>query len=319
MKLEHFYYLLEIHRFHSISAASRKLHIGQTTLSAIVKSAEEEAGFQIFQRTPEGVLTTSAGEKFMALAWEINLQYDKLMALKRRTTAGAPSITLLMAPTISVRLSIPLLDQFYRFVMPGGLSLEECSSEDIPDFILDHRANIGLLYLSEEAIGRLRQGDKTPALSIDRLMEDHLYLLVSKDHPLAGLKEVDARSIHLERLATIKLMQNDMILGSLPALCPSVTSFADVGAMYQAIRSQGMVGFIPGFSAGGEAAEEVKDFSMIALKNTEHPNQLFLCLVTCSDRKLKHQEELLETCIRRYFRTVNDRKRSSGEKTEYED
>ena len=112
MKLEHFHYLLEIHRFHSISAASRKLHIGQTTLSAIVKAAEEEVGFQIFQRAPEGVLTTSAGEKFMTLAWEINLQYEKLMALKRRTTAGAPSINVLMAPTISVRLSIPLLEQF---------------------------------------------------------------------------------------------------------------------------------------------------------------------------------------------------------------
>ena len=118
MKLEHFHYLLEIHRFHSISAASRKLHIGQTTLSAIVKAAEEEVGFQIFQRAPEGVLTTSAGEKFMTLAWEINLQYEKLMALKRRTTAGAPSINVLMAPTISVRLSIPLLEQFYRFNIP---------------------------------------------------------------------------------------------------------------------------------------------------------------------------------------------------------
>lgn len=318
MKLEHFYYLLEIHRFHSISAASRKLHIGQTTLSAIVKASEEEVGFQIFQRAPGGVSTTSAGEKFMALAWEINLQYEKLMALKRRTTAGAPAVTVLMAPTISMRLSIPLLEQFYRLEPTASLSLEECSSEHIPDFILNHRANIGLLYLSEDAISRLQQGSGNPALSIETLMEDSLYLLVSKNHPLAGLKEIDARSIPLERLATIKLMANDMVLGPLPSLCPSVTSFADMSAMYQAIRSQGMVGFIPGFSAGGESSEDIKDFSIISLKNTQHPNRLYLCQITCSGRKLKHQEELLETCIRRYFRAVSHRKNSFQEEAEHE-
>lgn len=317
MKLEHFSYLLEIHRLHSISAASRKLHVGQTTLSAIVKVAEEEAGFQIFQRTPEGVLTTSAGEKFMAFAWEINIQYEKLMALKRRTTAGAPAITLLMAPTVSVRLTMPLLEQFYRFDLPGGLSIEECFSEDIPDYIINRRANIGLLYLSGDSIRRLTEGAGNPILSIEVLLEDQLYLLVSADHPLAGLKEIDVRSIHLERLATIKLMRHDMILGSLPSLCPSVTSFSEVGAMYQAIREQGMVGFIPGFSTSGDMAGEMEGLSRISLKHTEHPNQLYLCLVTGSNRKLKHQEETLKTCIRRYFRGIHSRKEGFQEETEH--
>ncbi|MBM6722611.1 helix-turn-helix domain-containing protein [Pseudoflavonifractor phocaeensis] len=52
MKLEHFRYFLEIGRLHSISAAARSLHIRQTTLSAIVKGAEEELGYPIFRRTP---------------------------------------------------------------------------------------------------------------------------------------------------------------------------------------------------------------------------------------------------------------------------
>ena len=114
-------------------------------------------------------------------------------------------------------------------------------------------------------------------------------------------------------------MKNDMVLGSLPSLCPGVTSFADMSAMYQAIQNQGMVGFIPGFSAGGESAEDIRDFSMVSLKNTEHPNQLYLCMVTCSDRKLKHQEEVLATCIRRYFRAVSLRKDNDREETSHED
>ena len=80
MKLEHFRYLLEVGRLHSISAAARSLHIRQTTLSAIVKSAEEELGYPIFRRTPSGVAATAAGERFLVLAWEINLKYEELLS-----------------------------------------------------------------------------------------------------------------------------------------------------------------------------------------------------------------------------------------------
>ena len=55
MKLEQVRYMLEINRLHSISAAARSLHVGQTTLSAIVKSVEEEVGFSIFQRITDFV------------------------------------------------------------------------------------------------------------------------------------------------------------------------------------------------------------------------------------------------------------------------
>ena len=88
MKLEHFHYLLEIYRLHSISAAARKLHIKQTTLSAIVKAAEEEIGFSIFQRTPGGVTTTPAGEELMSLAWEINLRVCDKKSVNKEIRQG---------------------------------------------------------------------------------------------------------------------------------------------------------------------------------------------------------------------------------------
>lgn len=44
LKIEHLYYLREISSCRSISAAAKRLFIGQTTLSAIVKSMEEDLG-----------------------------------------------------------------------------------------------------------------------------------------------------------------------------------------------------------------------------------------------------------------------------------
>ena len=61
MKIEHFKYLVEIDKHHTISAAAKALYMGQTTLSSIVKSMEEELGYSIFQRTPKGVVLTKKG------------------------------------------------------------------------------------------------------------------------------------------------------------------------------------------------------------------------------------------------------------------
>ena len=60
MRTEYLEYLLEVARTKSISAAAKKLFIGQTTLSAIINSVENELNVKIFQRTHRGVALTAA-------------------------------------------------------------------------------------------------------------------------------------------------------------------------------------------------------------------------------------------------------------------
>ena len=122
MKLEHFRYFLEIGRLHSISAAARSLHIRQTTLSAIVKGAEEELGYPIFRRTPGGVAATVPGEQFLVLAWEINLKYEELLSLKQRSTQEAPTIRLLLPPSVGSCLPVLLTNEFYQYDLRGNLA-----------------------------------------------------------------------------------------------------------------------------------------------------------------------------------------------------
>ena len=143
MKLEHCHYLLEINRLHSISAAAQALHIGQTTLSAIVKRAEEEFGFSIFQRTPTGVAATATGERLMEILWEINVKYEELLRVKQRDASSVPSITVLVAPTISMRLALPLSTHFSDFNVHGNLIFEDMPSELICEHILENSSFVG--------------------------------------------------------------------------------------------------------------------------------------------------------------------------------
>lgn len=61
MKIEHFKYLVEIDKHHTISAAAKALYMGQTTLSSIVKSMEEELGYSIFSENAEGSCSDKKG------------------------------------------------------------------------------------------------------------------------------------------------------------------------------------------------------------------------------------------------------------------
>ena len=155
MKLEHFRYLLEVGRLHSISAAARALHIRQTTLSAIVRNTEEELGYPIFLRAPGGVTATVPGERFLVLAWEINLKYEELMSLKQHFSGDDPTIRLLLPPSVGSCLPAILSQEFYRYELRGNLAFEECISVSVGREILKGPANLGLAYLTEENIAQL--------------------------------------------------------------------------------------------------------------------------------------------------------------------
>ena len=125
-------------------------HIRQTTLSAAVKSVEEELGYPIFQRTPSGVAPTQPGEQFLALAWEIHIKYEELLRLKQRTTEGGPTVRLLLPPSVMSCLSLPLTKRFCQFELRGNLAFEECMSMEVCNRITAGEANLGLTYLTEE-------------------------------------------------------------------------------------------------------------------------------------------------------------------------
>ena len=79
MKIEYLSYLREIEKCKSISAAAKKLYIGQTTLSAIIKSIEDELGIRIFHRMSNGVTPTTEGAEILQYCDEIVEKYNEML------------------------------------------------------------------------------------------------------------------------------------------------------------------------------------------------------------------------------------------------
>ena len=317
MKSEHFRYLLEINRFGSISAAARSLSIGQMRLSSIVKQVEDEIGFPIFRRMPKGVKLTPTGEQFMTLAWEINSKFEVLTSLKETSSGDEPLITLLLSPSIALRMALPLTKSFCRYALPGHLVFEEHPSDVTKQLLLENHANLGLAYLNEHEMRALdEEGNNHSLLEAELLYENEFCVLVSEEHPFAGRAFVTPDDIRTEQLAKPRRLVNDLMLKTLQIESQSTTGFSGMDTMCQAIKDLDMVGIVPSFLDGPETAIALNHLRFVPLHMPGNTNQIYICLFTCKGRRLLHQERILILCIREYFNQIKKDRELSGQLTQ---
>ena len=71
MNTEHLVYILEAFKCGSVNKAAKNCYISQSHLSAIIKNVEDEIGYSLFRRTPNGVVPTPEGRIFMSHAEKI--------------------------------------------------------------------------------------------------------------------------------------------------------------------------------------------------------------------------------------------------------
>ena len=301
MRPEYIHYLLEIYHHRSISSAAHALHIGQTTLSSIVKASEKELGFPIFLRAPTGVTATEEGERLMQLAWELDVRYEELLSLKSREDNTAQPIHVLLSPCVNAGLALPLSRQFYQFDLRGDLTIEEKASTEIGPYIVQNDANIGVTHLAKPTLDAL-QRQHADTVKVEILCQDCACLLLPPGHPLAGREEIRPQDLQGERLATVtsfRPVHDPALVEALEGACAQVISFPSISTMEQAVRAGGMVGIITAYAK--QAAEIAPACQIVPLGTREKAQSIPICLIYRIDRRPRCQERILCTCIRTYF------------------
>lgn len=308
MRLEHFRYLLEIGKHGSISSAARALYMSQTTLSSTVKAVEEELGFPIFQRTPNGVAPTAKGEKLMALAWEIDVKYEELLHLKDRDKHTAQPIPVLMAPSVNTGLALPLAGEFYRNEPHATLVFEELPRLEVGPRIIKSVANLGLTYLTTDEICRFQTTADKHKVSITPLFTDHFYLFVRRDHYLANRTCVDVKEVYDENLATatnFRISESGLLLHSLSANSFRFTSYPSIPLIKQAVMEQNMVAILTGYAIAADNSAALRNCRAVRLEGLDGENLLQICLLRRSSRNLRYPERVLLKCIEGYFERLS--------------
>lgn len=200
MRLEQFEYFIEIANSKSISIAAENLFISQPALSRSIKALEEELGVALFYRTVDGMRLTKAGQELYPEMKEI---IDRTIALSKHAASFAKTCPdedfegpfhIYTLPVLIDSLLMPTLEQLhhdYPDLEPHmhQLELGEPLSLSIPedaDLILS--VNIGNILDEDIA---------DSGWHMEQLFIGNSFVVVSKQHPLAG-KKIITRSEMLD-------------------------------------------------------------------------------------------------------------------------
>src|SRR5918995_7205087 len=168
----------------SFSAAAEALSFTQSAVSQQIAALEREAGTTLVQRSARGVRLTEAGEAVVRHAEAIMARLAEAEA-ELEAIAGLRGGRLRMAAFESAGSTLmPLAIAAFRQQHPAvELSMSMSEPEDCVPLLRSGDLDLGIVF--ESAVNHADDG-------IERvhLLEDPMYLVLPRDHPLANRRRL---------------------------------------------------------------------------------------------------------------------------------
>ena len=178
------------------TAAASRLAISQSAVSHSLKSLERELGVDLIVRHQVNLEVTEIGQQFLRRAREI-LGVSEAMrqevAAARGLRRGSVRIGS-FGPTSSLKLLPAILEAYRRSYPEIDIHIEEGGDQEVTQWILDRRVDVGFVVLPEERFDR-RVDASFVVLREERfhtvsLVEDQLMALIPKQHALAQKRSI---------------------------------------------------------------------------------------------------------------------------------
>lgn len=189
MTLNQLKYAIELSKVDSINEAAKKLFISQPSLTAALKSLEQEIGFDIFIRTKSGISLTVKGTEFLGYAKSVVEQYDILDAKYISKSNVKRTFQVSMQHyTFAVNAFVNVIKQYgmdkYEF------EIHETKTYEVIENVKNQKSEIGVLYMNDYNHTILGKILNDSDLCFTPLFECGIYVYMSKKNPLATKKEV---------------------------------------------------------------------------------------------------------------------------------
>ncbi|QSB45808.1 LysR family transcriptional regulator [Tsuneonella flava] len=182
IKRSHIRQFLALVEAESFTLGASRIHVTQPTLSAGIADLERILGTKLFLRSKRRVKLSDAGQRFLAIAREIDQNFKKADRFSGIVPEQWPDIRLGLLKT----LSSAMVEELIR-PLSSRFSIEITEGSDAE---LRSMANKGRL----DAIVTIKRetDDENRMISIIR---EPYRMFVSDDHPLAGRTEVDPENL----------------------------------------------------------------------------------------------------------------------------
>jgi DNA-binding transcriptional LysR family regulator len=179
--------LREVAQYGSLTGAAEALSFSQPAISNQIAKLEQETGTRLIERGPRGVRLTGAGELLVRHADSILSRLDQAQAeLEEHLEVRRGRLRLGAFPTAYVDLVSRALATFKSAHPRVEVSLEEVRLETAVDRLEDGRLDLALVFQYDIAAAEPAFDDRTCM----HLLDDLMYLVVNREHPLARRPEI---------------------------------------------------------------------------------------------------------------------------------
>lgn len=195
MEIHQLRYALAVHREKHFGRAAQSVPISQPTLSQQIRKLERELGVRLFERSPHGVRTSPAGERFIAAAAAGLETLERAAAeSKEGVDALAGTVRLGAIPTVAPYVLPELVAALKKKAPRVILDFHEPTTALLIEAVKAGRVDVGVLALPVEE----------PGLATRSFGEDPFYLAVAENHPLARKKALRLADIASEPLLILQ-------------------------------------------------------------------------------------------------------------------
>ena len=191
MELRHLRYFVALAEYLSFTKAADRVHVTQSTLSHQIRQLEDEVGQALFDRIGKKVVTTEAGELFLAYATRALKEVDHGIAMLK---PGGGGLTGEVRIGATHTFNIGLIPECMALVLARHptvrLRVDELPADQISTKLRAGELDIGIAYRPSDPSG----------LWFEPLYNEEMVLVVSDAHPLAGRKRIRMVELHQQRL-----------------------------------------------------------------------------------------------------------------------
>lgn len=235
MTIRQLRYVCEVARLGSIQAASKSLHISQSSILAALALAEAEMGATIFDRRPaRGVLITPAGERFVSAArvmMAADLEFTRSIG---DLSARVPNVLRIGCFEPFGALFMPeMLRSYLDTVGDVEIDLLEGDQEQLQDWLAAGSIDLAILY----DIGPIRTG------SVTRICKVPPHALIHADDPLCERDGVRLADLATQPLVLLDLPQTATYLLTLFDILAKRPEVRFRTRSYETVRSAVASGF----------------------------------------------------------------------------
>jgi LysR family hca operon transcriptional activator len=190
MELRHLRYFIAVAEEGSfLTAAERRLHTAQPSLSRQIRDLETEVGVALLDRNARGVTLTEAGKVFLAHARLALLQVEAATEGARRAEVpDKPTFVMGFLPGQEV-IWLPQALRILREEAPNvDITLSSQPSPDLALSLMRGRLDLAFLRAERDTVG----------LSFRSLTKEPLIAVLSADHRLAACRKIGPQDLARE-------------------------------------------------------------------------------------------------------------------------